>query len=44
MTDMDIYSRDDEERTEKATPARIKKARQEGKVARSGALTAVVSG
>ena len=43
MTDMDIYSRDDEERTEKATPARIKKARQEGKVARSGELTAVVS-
>ncbi len=43
MTDMDIYSRDDEERTEKATPARIKKARSEGKVARSGELTAVIS-
>ena len=43
MTDMDIYSHDDEERTEKATPARIKKARQEGKVARSGELTAAVS-
>lgn len=43
MTDMDIYSRDDAERTEKATPARVKKARKEGKVAKSGELTAVVS-
>lgn len=43
MTDMDIYSRDDAERTEKATPTRIRKARKEGKVAKSGELTAVVS-
>jgi len=43
MTDMDIYSHDDAERTEKATPAKVKKARREGKVARSGELTAVVS-
>ena len=43
MTDMDIYSPEDEGRTEKATPSKIKKARQEGQVARSGELTAVVS-
>jgi flagellar biosynthetic protein FlhB len=43
MTDMDIYAPEDEGRTEKATPGKIKKARQEGRVARSGELTAVVS-
>ena len=43
MTDMDIYAPEDEGRTEKATPGKIKKARQEGQVARSGELTAVVS-
>lgn len=43
MTDMDIYAPEDEGRTEKATPGKIKKARQEGRVARSSELTAVVS-
>ena len=43
MTDMDIYAPENEGRTEKATPGKIKKARQEGRVARSGELTAVVS-
>ena len=43
MTDMDIYAPEDEGRTEKATPGKIKKARLEGQVARSGELTAVVS-
>ena len=43
MTDMDIYTQDEGERTEKATPGRIKKARKEGQVARSGELTAVIS-
>jgi len=43
MTDMDIYAPEEEGRTEKATPGKIKKARLEGKVARSGELTAVVS-
>ena len=43
MTDMDIYAPEDEGRTEKATPGKIKKARREGRVARSGELTAVVS-
>ena len=43
MTDMDIYAPEDEGRTEKATPGKIKKARLEGRVARSGELTAVVS-
>ena len=43
MTDMDIYAPEDEGRTEKATPGKIKKARLEGQVVRSGELTAVVS-
>ena len=43
MTDMDIYAPEDEGRTEKATPGKIKRARLEGRVARSGELTAVVS-
>ena len=43
MTDMDIYAPDEEGRTEKATPGKIKKARKEGRVARSSELTAVVS-
>ena len=43
MTDMDIYTPDEEGRTEKATPSRLKKAREEGKVPRSGELTATVS-
>lgn len=43
MTDMDIYAPENEGRTEKATPGKIKKTRQEGRVARSGELTAVVS-
>ena len=43
MTNMDIYAPEDEGRTEKATPGKIKKARQEGRVARSGELTAMVS-
>ncbi len=43
MTDMDIYAPEEEGRTEKATPGKIKKARQEGRVARSGELSAVVS-
>ena len=34
---------EDEGRTEKATPGKIKKAREEGRVARSGELTAVVA-
>ena len=43
MTDMDIYTPDEEGRTEKATPSRLKKAREEGKVPRSGELTATIS-
>lgn len=43
MTDMDIYAPEEEGRTEKATPGKVKKARLEGQVARSGELTAVVS-
>ena len=43
MTDMDIYAPEDEGRTEKATPGKIKKARKEGQVAKSAELTAVIS-
>lgn len=43
MTDMDIYNPEEEGRTEKATPGKIKKARKEGSVAKSSELTAVAS-
>jgi len=43
MTDMDIYVPENEGKTEKATPGKIKKAREEGYVAKSAELTAVAS-
>lgn len=40
---MDIYNPEEEGRTEKATPGKIKKARKEGYVAKSTELTAMAS-